>query len=80
MALEDCEGEKSPSSDGFTLEAFKKGWKIIKHDILKVFNNFFKKRVVNACTNSTYICLIPKNLSSLNYRSISLVTSLSKFG
>ncbi|KAM7480816.1 hypothetical protein LguiB_005399 [Lonicera macranthoides] len=46
-----------------------------------VFNEFFNNGVVNACTNSTFICLIPKKLSSLklkDYRPISLVTSLYK--
>lgn len=35
-AIDDCEGENSPSPDGFTLEAFKRWWKIIKDDLLSL--------------------------------------------
>ncbi|KAM7498116.1 hypothetical protein LguiA_022530 [Lonicera macranthoides] len=80
-AIDACEGDKAPGPDDFTIEAFKKGWEVIKKDIMGVFNEFFNNGVVNACTNSTFICLIPKKLSSLklkDYRPISLVTSLYK--
>ena len=54
---------------------------INQEDFLGVFNEFFENGIVNACTNSICICLIPKKVSSLklkDYRPISLVTSLYK--
>ena len=80
-AIDECDGDKAPGPDGYSMEAFRKGWVVIKNDVMGVFNEFFGKGIVNACTNSTYICLIPKKLSSLklkDYRPISLVTSLYK--
>ena len=50
-------------------------------DILKVMEEFFEKGIINAVTNETFICLIPKKSDSLkvtDYRPISLVTSLYK--
>ena len=58
-AVEKCEGDKAPGPDGFTMEIFKRGWDIIKEDLIGVFNEFFENGIVNACTNSTYICLMP---------------------
>ena len=57
------------------------GWETIKEDLLKVFNEFFENGLINAKTNATYICLIPKKLNSISikdFRPISLVTSLYK--
>ena len=48
---------------------------------MEVFREFFDSGVVNAKTNATFICLIPKKLNSISvkdFRPISLVTSLYK--
>lgn len=66
--IEECEGDKAPRPDRFTIEFFKRGLDFIKEDILGVFNEFYQNGIVNACTNSTYICLIPKKLSSLKLK------------
>ena len=79
--IEMCDGEKAQGPDVYTMEVFKRGWNTIKKDVLGVFDEFFNNGIINACTNSTYICLIPKKLSSLklkDYRPISFVTSLYK--
>ena len=50
-------------------------------DILKVMEEFFEAGIINAVTNETFICLIPKKSDSLkvtDYRPISLVTGLYK--
>ena len=57
------------------------GWEIIKDDLLKVFKEFYDNGVVNARTNATYICLIPKKVNSISikdFRPISLVSSSYK--
>ena len=62
------------------MAAFQEGWEVIK-DIMKVFREFFNNGLVNAKTNSTFICLIPKKLNSISikdFRPINLVTSLYK--
>ena len=41
-ALFQCEGDKAPGPDGFTMAALQEGWEIIKDDALKDFKNFTK--------------------------------------
>ncbi|KAM1060262.1 hypothetical protein TB1_024191 [Malus domestica] len=80
-AVFDCGNDKSPGPDGFSLQMFQSCWDILKADILKVLEEFFESGIINAVTNETYICLIPKKADSVNlkdYRPISLVTSLYK--
>ena len=52
-AIEECDGDKAPGPDGYTMEVFRKCWDVIKNDVMGVFNEFFAKGIVNACTNST---------------------------
>ena len=81
VALFQCDGDKAPEPDGFSMAALQDGWEVIKGDIMKVFREFFDDGVVNAKTNATFICLIPKKLNSISirdFRPISLVTSLYK--
>ena len=80
-ALFQCEGDKAPGPDGFSMAALQEGWEIVKDDMMRVFQEFFDNGVVNARTNATYICLIPKKLNSISsrdFRPISLVSSLYK--
>ena len=41
-ALGECEGDKAPGPDGFTMALIKDCWDVIKLDILKVFDEFFE--------------------------------------
>lgn len=69
------------TSDGFSIEFYKKGWNILKSDLVRVFQEFFKNGIVNLRTNETYICLIPKKLQAnrvTEFRPISLISSLYK--
>lgn len=50
-------------------------------DLKEVLDEFYSNGVINAITNETYICLIPKKMDYLkvsNYRPISLITGLYK--
>ena len=80
-AVFDCERDKSPGPDGYSLQMFQHCWEFLKVDILKVMEEFFETGIINAVTNETFICLIPKKSDSLkvtDYRPISLVTGSYK--
>ena len=50
---------------------------------MKVMEDFYDSGIINAVTNETLICLIPKKKDSVklrDFRPISLVTSLYKVG
>ena len=80
-AVFECDGSKAPGPDGYSMAVFQSHWDIVKHDIMKVFEEFHQSGIINGITNETHICLIPKKLNSCrikDYRPISLVTSLYK--
>ena len=80
-AIFECEENKAPGPDGFTMVIFQTQWNLIKDDLVKVFKEFHWDGVIHGKTNETYICLIPKILDSCNVNDfcpISLVTSLYK--
>ncbi|XP_009335445.1 uncharacterized protein LOC103928158 [Pyrus x bretschneideri] len=80
-AVFDCGRVKSPGPDGYSLQMFQHFWEFLKVDIVKVMEEFFETGIINAVTNETFICLIPKKSDSLkvtDYRPISLVTGLYK--
>lgn len=55
-----CDGNKSPSSDGYTLDFFKCNWEVIKDDVSRFVMDFHEKaRLTKACTSS-FITLISK--------------------
>ncbi|XP_058757847.1 uncharacterized protein LOC131631081 [Vicia villosa] len=77
----DCDGNKSPGPDGFTLAFFQLCWETIKGDIVRFVKDFFHKaRLTKGCTSS-FLALIPKvkNPQSLSeFRPIFLVGYLYK--
>ncbi|RVW54885.1 Transposon TX1 uncharacterized 149 kDa protein [Vitis vinifera] len=73
--------EKAPGPDGFTLAVYQECWDVIKEDLMRVFFEFHTKGVINQSTNATFIAIVPKKSQTfkiLDYRPISLVTSLYK--
>ena len=79
--IQECDGDKAPGPDGFTLELYKTHWETMKDDVMRVFCKFAKDGVIHCVTNETYVCLIPKKANSSkvkDFRPISLVTSLYK--
>ena len=63
-AIQDCDGNKSPGPDGFTLELFRSYWETMKDDVMRVFGEFAKDGIIHGATNETYICLVPKKENS----------------
>ena len=80
-AVFNCDGNKSPGPDSFTLAFFQSCWEEVKLEVLSVLNDFHSSGVVNRGVNETYIALISKKFDSCricDFRPISLVTSLYK--
>ena len=80
-AVFDCDGSRAPCPDGYSMMVFQAHWDIVKANIVKVFNEFYRSGIINGISNETYICLVPKKLNSCrvgDFRPISLVNSLYK--
>ena len=56
-AIKDCDANKAPGLDGFNLLMFRKGWKFMKADLMKFFNEFYLNAIVVRSLNSTFITL-----------------------
>lgn len=59
-ALKSFSSNKSPGSDGFTMEFYNFAWKFIKGDILNMFSEFHNNCIINKAVNATYIALIAR--------------------
>ena len=73
--------DKASRPDGFTIAVFQDCWDVIKEDLVRVFAEFHKSKIINQRTNASFIVLLPKkNMSKKisDYRPISLITSLYK--
>ena len=80
-AVFSCDRDKSPGSDGYSMAFFQDCWDIVKEDLFKFFEEFFKGRVVNSAMNHTILCLILKKSESKlvkDFRPIGLVSSVYK--
>lgn len=84
MAMKDPGHNKTPGLEGYTAEFYKKikkYWNILKEDILRVFQDFFQKGIVNVNLNETCICLIPKKVDAhtvSDFRPIRLISCMYK--
>lgn len=75
------DGAKAPSPNWFSMFFYQECQETIKDDIMKMFNEFFKKGVTSKAMRSTFIVLVPKTKRARSlgdYRPISLVSSLYK--
>ncbi|WMV43043.1 hypothetical protein MTR67_036428 [Solanum verrucosum] len=63
-----CAMDKAPGPDGFTMGFYIKCWEIVKHDIMKAFQNFHEQGVLERSFNATFIALIPKNKGATELR------------
>lgn len=76
----ECDRNKSPSLDGFSMGFYQENWERIKPDMERVFKEFFERGITDRAMNETFVCLIPKKRMEKvkDFRPISLVTSLYK--
>ncbi|RVX07847.1 Transposon TX1 uncharacterized 149 kDa protein [Vitis vinifera] len=73
--------DKAAGPDGFTIAVFQDCWDVIKEDLVRVFAEFHRNRIINQSTNASFIVLLPKKSLTKkisNFRPISLITSLYK--
>nr|GEW35765.1 hypothetical protein [Tanacetum cinerariifolium] len=59
-AVWDCGGDRAPGPDGFTFKFLKVFWDVIKNDVIRLVNQFFKTTYFPKGYNSSFIALIPK--------------------
>lgn len=81
QAVCDLSSDKSPGSDGFPLRFYKSFWEVMKIDLMRVVENFYRSSYLDWRLNTTFISLIPKEpgASSLNdFRPISLLSGCYK--
>ncbi|XP_058739141.1 vacuolar-processing enzyme alpha-isozyme-like [Vicia villosa] len=77
----ECDGNESSGPDGFSFEFFKRCWEIVKKDVFKFVDDFYKDATLLKVATSSFLTLIPKisNPQSLSdFRPICLVGSLHK--
>nr|GFC25827.1 putative RNA-directed DNA polymerase, eukaryota [Tanacetum cinerariifolium] len=80
-AVLDCGENKSPGSNGFTFEFFRRFWNIVGPDLCSAVEWFFRHASFPVGCNSSFIALIPKTLNPKSvgeYRPISLIGSIYK--
>jgi len=60
--IKQCDGDKAPGPDGFTMSFFKVCWEILKEDLMQTIHNFHQKETFEKSFNATFVALIPKNM------------------
>jgi hypothetical protein len=73
--------DKAPGSDGFSMALFQDCWKVVKGDLMAVFEEFYARGKFVKSINSTFISLIPKIHGAKeikDFRPISLVGGVYK--
>ena len=46
-AVFDCDGDKSPGPDGYSMAVFQDQWDIVKNDLVKIFEEFYWSGIIN---------------------------------
>ncbi|XP_041027999.1 uncharacterized protein LOC121267971 [Juglans microcarpa x Juglans regia] len=73
--------DKALGPNGFSMVFFQVCWKIVKEDVMLIFQEFFSFKKSEISFNATFIALIPKKAGPLNskdFRLISLVSEVYK--
>jgi hypothetical protein len=74
--------DKAPGPDGFTTHFFQVAWLVIRHDVMSVFDAFWRldtRHLHN--TNDALMTLLPKTVNTVtirDYRPIALIHSITK--
>ena len=79
--INDFNGDKAPSPDGFSMAFFQSCWYILKTEIMVVFHNFHTQTVFEKSFNASFLALIPKKVDAMevkDFRPISLVGEIYK--
>jgi hypothetical protein len=75
------DGDKAPGPDGFTMAFFQSCWAVVKHDVMAVFSEFYRRRQLVKSLNVTFVSLVPKKVDAVemkDFRPISLVGGMYK--
>jgi exonuclease III len=75
------DGDKAPGPDGFTMAFFQSCWAVVKHDVMAVFSEFYRRRQLVKSLNVTFVYLVPKKVDAVemkDFRPISLVGGMYK--
>jgi exonuclease III len=74
------DGDKAPGPDGFTMAFFQSCWAVVKHDVMAVFSEFYRRRQLVKSLNVTFVSLVPKKVDAveMDFRPISLVGGMYK--
>lgn len=74
-------GDKAPGPYGFSMTFFQTRWKVLKVDIMNVFQKFHLRRKFKKSLDATFISLVPNRAETAyikDFRSISLVSGVYK--
>jgi len=81
QTIQQCDGDKAPGPDGYTLKFFKACWEILKEDLMQTIHNFHQRGVFEKSFNATLVALIPKKPGAVelkDFRPISLIGGVYK--
>ena len=79
--IHECNGDKAPGPDGFSMAFFQSCWGVLKSEIMAVFHNFYTQAVFEKSLNASFLALIPKKVDAVevkDFRPISLVGGIYK--
>ena len=79
--INDFNGDKAPSLDGFSMAFFQSCWGVLKTEIMTVFHNFHTQAMFEKSFNASFLALIPKKVDVVeveDFRPISLVGEIYK--
>ena len=68
LVVTEMEGDKAPSLDGFSMAFFHHCWRVVKRDVLALFEEFYQHYKFEKSLNATFIVLIPKKNDASNIR------------
>ena len=79
--IHECNGDKAPGLDDFSMAFFQSCWGVWKSEIMAVFHNFHTQPMFEKSLNASFLALIPKKVDAVevkDFRPISLVGGIYK--